>query len=91
MSKAITIKELRRQLEYFEKLGYGDGVLMYLTEDNKECQLEEGVWNVYPKENYPNQKVTVVHLVQWGRGCASRKERTLNVARATIKDNKKKS
>ena len=91
MSKAITIKELKRQLEYFEKLGYGDGVLMYLTEDSKECQLEEGVWNVYPKENYPNQKVTVVHLVQWGRACASRKGRTLNAARATIKDNKKKS
>lgn len=48
MSKAITIKELRRQLEYFEKLGYGDGVLMYLTEDSKECQLEEGGMECVP-------------------------------------------
>ncbi len=62
MSKTITIKELREQLQYFEKLGYGDGVLFYLTEDSVEYQLEVGVWNVYPKEEYQGPDYTVIHL-----------------------------
>ncbi len=45
MKRIITVSELKRQLEEFEKMGWGDAVVWYRDERSMDYQLEEGVWD----------------------------------------------
>ena len=52
MKKTITVSELKRQLEEYEKMGYGDAVVWYRDERSMDYQLEEGVWDCEDHPKY---------------------------------------
>lgn len=50
MKKAITVKELKQQLEILISLGCEDYTVEFMDEHGMEYPLEQGLWNTNSKE-----------------------------------------